>query len=148
MKKCVVVPDSFKGSLDSIELCELARAEVEKIFPGCEVLTLPVADGGEGTVECFLHAMPGERVSVRVKGPFLEEIDSFYGRFGDLAVVEMAAAAGLPMVEDRKDPTRTSTYGVGELMLHAVRHGARRIILGLGGSCTNDGGCGLSLIHI
>ena len=142
MKKCVIIPDSFKGSLDSIEICDLAGAKVKAFFPDCEVVTLPVADGGEGTVECFLHAMPGERVTVQVHGPFMEPVESFYGRFGDLAVVEMAAAAGLPMVENRKNPLKATTYGVGELILHAVQHGARRVILGLGGSCTNDGGCG------
>ena len=142
MKKCVVIPDSFKGSLDSIEICDLASDKVRKFFPDCEVVTLPVADGGEGTVECFLHAMQGEKIAMRVNGPFMKPVDSFYGRFGDLAVVEMAAAAGLPMVEDCKDPVGTTTYGVGELVKHAVENGAKQVILGLGGSCTNDGGCG------
>ncbi|HBR03721.1 MAG TPA: glycerate kinase [Ruminiclostridium sp.] len=142
MKKCVIIPDSFKGSLDSIDICELASAKVKKFFPACETISLPVADGGEGTVECFLHAMEGERITVKVHGPYMEEVDSFYGRFGDLSVIEMAAAAGLPMVGDRLNPSLTTTYGVGELIRHAVENGAKRIILGLGGSSTNDGGCG------
>lgn len=142
MKKCVVIPDSFKGTLDSIQICELAQTQIRKFFPDCQVVSLPVGDGGEGTVDCFLHAMSGRRVTLRVKNPFQEEVESFYGSFGKLAVIEMAAAAGLPMVENREDPTRTSTYGVGQLILHAVKQGAKQIILGLGGSCTNDGGCG------
>lgn len=142
MKKCIVIPDSFKGSLDSIEICELTKGKIQQFFPECEVITLPVADGGEGTVECFLHAMEGVRVCVQVSGPYMEPVNGFYGRFGDLAVVEMAAAAGLPMVEGNQNPSLTTTYGVGELIRHAVEHGARRVILGMGGSCTNDGGCG------
>ena len=142
MKKCIIMPDSFKGSLDSIEICELATEKVHKFFPDCEVISLPVADGGEGTVDCFLHAMEGERVTVPVHGPYMEEIEGFYGRFGDLAVVEMAAAASLPMVGDNKNPAKTTTFGVGEIIKHAVEHGAKQVILGLGGSCTNDGGCG------
>ena len=142
MKKCVIIPDSFKGSMDSIEICELASAKVKKFFPDCEVISLPVADGGEGTVECFLHAMKGEKLTVKVHGPYMEQVESFYGRFGDLAVIEMAAAAGLPMVGDRLNPKLTTTYGVGELIHHAVEHGAKKIILGLGGSSTNDAGCG------
>ena len=142
MKKCVIIPDSFKGTMDSIEICNLAKAGVREIFPDCEVVTIPVADGGEGTVDCFLHTMDGKRITTTVHGPYMEEIESFYGSFGDLAVIEMAAAAGLPMVEGRKNPALTTTYGVGELIRHAVKHGAKRIILGLGGSCTNDGGCG------
>ncbi len=142
MKKCIIMPDSFKGSLDSIEICEIAAEKVHKFFPACETISLPVADGGEGTVECFLHAMKGEKITVNVHGPYMEEIESFYGRFGDLAVIEMAAAASLPMVGDNKNPDKTTSFGVGELIRHAVENGAKRIILGLGGSCTNDGGCG------
>ncbi|MEM1484037.1 glycerate kinase [Oscillospiraceae bacterium PP1C4] len=142
MKKCVIIPDSFKGSLDSIEICNLAAAKVKKFFPDCETVSLPVADGGEGTVESFLNAMKGERIAVSVHGPYMEPTESFYGRFGNLAVIEMAAAAGYSMVGDRKNPMLTTTYGVGELMRHAIEHGANQIILGLGGSCTNDAGCG------
>ncbi len=142
MRKCIIIPDSFKGSLDSIEICSIAAEKVQKIFPDCETVTLPVADGGEGTVSCFLHAMDGELVNLIVKGPYMDSVNGFYGRFDDLAVVEMAAAASLPMVENHMDPSKTTTYGVGELILHAVEHGAKRVILGMGGSCTNDGGCG------
>ena len=144
MKKAVLIPDSFKGTLSSLRICELMRGCIEELFPGCETVSIPVADGGEGSVEAFLEAVGGRRVEVQVTGPWFEPCTAHYGllRDGGTAVLEMAAAAGLPMVGERRDPSRTTTYGLGELLLHAVRSGARRIILGLGGSATNDGGCG------
>ena len=108
MKKLIVIPDSFKGTLSSSEICGVIGEKAEKIFPGCQVAALPVADGGEGTVDCFLQAMEGEKVSLTVTGPWFEPVESFYGRFGETAVIEMAAAAGLPMVGERKDPSRTT----------------------------------------
>ena len=105
-------------------------------------MTLPVADGGEGTVECFLSAMEGESVTLSVHGPYMEEITASYARFVETAIIEMASAACLPMVGEKKDPSKTTTYGVGEQLRHAVENGAKKIILGLGGSCTNDAGCG------
>ncbi len=142
MKKIAVVSDSFKGSVSSSEICVIVAQEAERFFPACEVVGLPVADGGEGTVDSFLECMEGEKVWTEAAGPYFERLESFYGRFGDTAVIEMAAAAGLPLVEERRNPALTTTYGVGELMRHALEHGARRLILALGGSATNDGGCG------
>lgn len=144
MKKAVLIPDSFKGTLSSLRICELMRGCIEELFPGCETVSIPVADGGEGSVEAFLQAVGGRRVQARVTGPWFEPCTARYGLLdgGGTAVLEMAAAAGLPMVGERRDPSRTTTFGLGELLLHAVRGGARRVILGLGGSATNDGGCG------
>ena len=144
MKKCVMISDSFKGSLSSSDICAIARESVGKFFPGCEVVTLPVADGGEGTVECFLEACGGKAVKVSgVGGPYNEPVDAVYAMLDETtAVVEMAATAGLPMVGDNKNPGKTTTYGVGQMIRHAVENGAKHIILGLGGSATNDGGCG------
>ena len=142
MKSCVVVSDSFKGTLSSLEICRLAREAVRSVFPGCRVDAIPVADGGEGTVDCFLEAIGAERVTVPVTGPYGEPLQAAYARRGEQAVIEMAAAAGLPLAGDRKDPERATTYGVGQLLRHAVEHGCRTILLGLGGSATNDGGCG------
>ena len=142
MKKIAVVSDSFKGSLTSAEICAIVAEEAARFFPACEVVGLPVADGGEGTVDSFLQCMAGEKVFVEVAGPYFERVPSFYGRFGETAIIEMAAAAGLPMVGSNMNPSRTTTYGVGELVRHALEHGAKRIILALGGSATNDGGCG------
>ena len=142
MKKIAVVSDSFKGSLTSADICRIVEEQATRFFPACEVVSLPVADGGEGTVDSFLSCLAGEKVVLEVSGPFFERVSSFYGRFGDTAIIEMAAAAGLPMAGEHKDPSRTTTYGVGELMRHALEQGATKIILALGGSATNDGGCG------
>ena len=140
MKRCLVISDSFKGTLSSPAICRIARSLA---VPGWQVDALPVADGGEGTVDCFLDACGGRRVTAVVSDPFGAEAESFYGLLPDgTAVVECAAAAGLPLAEGRLDPERTTTYGVGQLMAAALDNGAKRLILGLGGSCTNDGGCG------
>lgn len=142
MKKCVVVSDSFKGTLSSLEICRIVWETVPEIFPSCAVDTVPVADGGEGTVDCFVEAIGAERVRVPVCGPFGEPVEAVYGRKGDRAIIEMSAAAGLPLVGEKGNPERTGTYGAGQLIRHAVEGGCRRILLGLGGSATNDGGCG------
>jgi len=142
--KFVLIPDSFKGTLSSTRICELLAEKAREILPGCTTVPIPVADGGEGSVDCFLNALGGEKIPETVTGPFFENVQAFYGSIDDgrTAVIEMAACAGLPLAEGRLDPERTTTYGVGELILRAADRGARRIILGLGGSCTNDGGCG------
>lgn len=144
MKKFVLIPDSFKGTLSSSEICEVIKTRINQRYAGAEVVSIPVADGGEGSVDCFLTALGGEKVTLTVKGPYFEDIESFYGIIdgGKTAVIEMAAAAGLPLVENNKNPLLTTTYGVGELMLDAAKRGVKNIILGLGGSCTNDFGCG------
>ena len=142
MKKVVVISDSFKGSLSSSQIAAFAKDCIAQHFPACQVIGLPVADGGEGTVDCFLEAMGGDRITVPITGPWDEPAEGFYARIGDAAVVEMAAAAGLPMAGNRLDPSQTTTWGVGLLIRHAIEHGAKKIILGLGGSATNDGGCG------
>lgn len=145
MKKAILMPDSFKGTMSSSEICSIMRERIIEHFPDCAVSSIPVADGGEGTVDCFLEAMGGERISVRVKGPFMEDIDSFYGIVQTsckTAVIEMAAAASLPMVSGRENPRVTTTYGVGQLIRHAIENGCKKLIVGLGGSCTNDMGAG------
>lgn len=101
-----------------------------------------MADGGEGTVDCFMAALHSQPVAVTVSGPLGEPVKAVYTRSGHKAIMEMASAAGLPQVGERKDPEGTTTYGVGQLIRHAVEHGCREILLGLGGSATNDGGCG------
>ena len=129
MKKCIVISDSFKGSLPSRDICAIARERIPLFFPACEVRALNVADGGEGTVDCFLDSCGGERVLVSgVQNPYGEPIDASYGLLPDgTAVIEMAAAAGLPLVAGRKDPCVTTTYGVGQLIADALARGARRI---------------------
>ncbi len=142
MKKCVVVSDSFKGTLSSLEICRIARQTIPKFFPSCEVVAVPVADGGEGTVECFLEALRAVPVTVEASGPYGEPLRAVYARSGTKAVIEMSSAAGLPLAGERRDPERTTTYGVGQVIRHAVEHGCTELLLGLGGSATNDGGCG------
>lgn len=144
MKRVLLVPDSFKGTLSSRQVCEIMEEQLRRFFPQADLVSLPVADGGEGSVEAFLTAAGGQRKQVSVTGPFGEPVESFYGILQDgvTAVIEMAACAGLPLAEGRLDPEKATTYGVGELILAAKNAGCRKIILGLGGSCTNDGGTG------
>lgn len=143
MAKYVLIPDSFKGTLSSEEICRIASEEILRLEPEAEICAIPVADGGEGTVDAFLAAVGGTRAEVPCTGPCGQEVMGFYGLLPDgTAVVEMAAAAGLPLAGACRDPEKTTTYGVGQLMAHALSRGAKRLVLGLGGSATNDGGCG------
>ena len=150
MQTILLAPDSFKGTLSSQEICALMTPVILRHFPSCTVRSIPVADGGEGSTDCFLAAMDGRKIHTRAAGPWFDEIDSFYGLVdgGRTAVIEMAAAAGLPLAERcakrRCDPSATTTLGVGELVRHALAQGATKLILGLGGSATNDGGCGFA----
>lgn len=139
----LLVPDSFKGTMSAQTVCEIMRGAILALIPDAEVCSAPVADGGEGTVDCFVTAVGAEKVLCPAVNPRNEPIESFYGRLKDgTAVVEMAAAAGLPLMEGRLDAVGATTFGVGLLIDHAVRSGARRVILGLGGSATTDGGTG------
>lgn len=142
MKKIILIPDSFKGTMSSMEICGIMEKVLGEHYPDAEILSIPVADGGEGTVDAFLTAMGGEKVFLTVSGPLGTPVEGFYGRIGDTAVIEMAAAAGLPLVYGHPAPEEATTYGVGQLILHAAHSGARRVIVGLGGSATTDGGCG------
>ena len=136
--------DSFKGSLTSGKTAELLSKAAREVFGECECSSVPVADGGEGTVEAVIAAEHGEKVAVKVHGPLMEEAESYYGVFGgDKAVIEMAAASGLPMVpEELRNPLNTTTFGTGELILDALKRGYRDISIAIGGSATNDGGMG------
>ncbi len=146
MRRIILAPDSFKGTMSSVEICNIMSSAIKKHLSEAEIVKIPVADGGEGTVECFLEAVGGRKIALKVKGPYFEEIDSFYGILsdGNTAIIEMAAAAGLPLVEDRKNPALTTTYGVGQLIRHAVENGCTKVVIGIGGSCTNDGGAGMA----
>ena len=143
MSKYVLIPDSFKGTLSSAAICRAMAQEIHALEPDARIVSIPVADGGEGTVEAFLTAVGGERVEAACKGPYFEDITGYFAMLpGGIAVVEMAVAAGLPMVGERRNAEATTTYGVGQLIAAALDRGARQVILGLGGSATNDGGCG------
>ncbi|NLC54025.1 MAG: glycerate kinase [Firmicutes bacterium] len=146
MKKVVIAVDSFKGTMSSIEVCTFIETGFKSILPELETVKVPIADGGEGTVDAFLAALGGEKIKVRVKDPLFREIESFYGILPDqkTAVIEMAAASGRPLVEGEKNPCLTSTYGTGELIIDALNRGCNKLIIGIGGSATNDGGIGMA----
>ena len=141
--KVVVAIDSFKGSLSSMEAGLAAREGILRARPDACVIVKPLADGGEGTADALIDGLGGERVYACVMGPQQDLVTASYGMLGGgKAVMEMASAAGITLT-DIRDPMTASTYGVGELMLHAMRRGARSFIIGIGGSATNDGGLGM-----
>lgn len=146
LKKVILVPDSFKGTMSSAVICEIMAGALHRLCPETQVVKIPVADGGEGSVDCFLTAVGGVKKNARVQNLFGEEMDSYFGLLSDgkTAVVEMASCAGLPLAEGRLAPGKASTFGVGQLMLAAAKEKVGHLILGLGGSATNDGGCGMA----
>ncbi len=144
--KIVVAPDSFKGSNSSVRVAEIIERGVRVIFPDAEIVRIPVADGGEGTVEAVIAAAGGEYRDVEVTGPLGERVTARYGLLpGGRGVIEMAAASGLPLVPaGRRDPEQTTTFGTGELILDALDQGCTEILIGVGGSATNDAGMGMA----
>lgn len=146
MQNFILVPDSFKGTLSAIEVCNIMKSSIKNLYKDANIISVPVADGGEGTVDAFLYALGGEKKSIWVSDAFNEQkILAHYAMLkDDIAVIEMAACAGLPLVKNRLEPDKTTTFGVGELIIDAINSGAKKIILGLGGSATNDGGCGMA----
>ena len=147
MAKIVIAPDSFKECLAAEEVAAAMARGVRAAAPGAEVVCVPMADGGEGTVRALVAATGGALHHATVSGPLGEAVDAEFGVLGDgtTAVIEMAAASGLPLVPlGRRDPTRTTTRGTGELIRAALELGATRLILGIGGSATTDGGAGMA----
>lgn len=142
--KLLFASDSFKGSLSSEKTAELLSRAAGEVFTHCDTSSVPVADGGERTVEAVIAAEQGEKISVMVHGPLMEEVFASYGVFGgNKAVIEMAEASGLPLVPlDKRSPLNTTTYGTGELIRDALDRGYRDISIAIGGSATNDGGMG------
>jgi len=143
--KFIFAPDSFKGSLSALESCDILERVTAKIFPGTETVSVPVADGGEGTVDALLRAMGGRRMETEVTGPLYERETAVWGLLSDgTAVMEMAQASGLPYVPaDQRDPRKATSLGTGEMIAAALRQGVRNILIGIGGSATNDGGMGM-----
>ena len=142
--KFLFASDSFKGSLSSGRIGEILTEEAGKVFPDCICETLPVADGGEGTVEAVVQAAGGQFRTVKVHGPLFEEREAVYGILPDgSAVIEMAAASGLPLVPvTKRNPLHTTSFGTGELIADAMEQGCRKIAVAIGGSASNDGGMG------
>jgi glycerate kinase len=144
--KIIIAPDSFKGSLSALEVCENIEIGIKKVLDSTEIVRVPMADGGEGTVQSLVDATGGKLISLRVKDPLMRSIDAFYGILGDgnTAVIEMAAASGITLLsKDERNPMETTTYGTGEIIVHALDMGCRNFIIGIGGSATNDGGAGM-----
>jgi glycerate kinase len=145
--RIVVAPQAFKGSLDAPEVARAIGKGVRQVFPDADLLLLPVADGGEGTVRALVEASGGRTVTTRVAGPLERPVNATWGLLGEgeTAVIEMAAASGLPLIQrHERDPMRATTVGTGELIRHALDHGARKFLIGIGGSATNDGGSGMA----
>ncbi|WP_304943412.1 glycerate kinase [Vallitalea guaymasensis] len=142
----LIAPDSFKGSLSAEKYCDVAKKAVTNVFPNANVVTCPMADGGEGTVEALVYNTKGSILYETVTDPIGKPVKAKYGLLGDdkTAVIEMASASGLPLVPvDKKNPLYTTTYGTGELVKKVIDKGCTTIILGIGGSATNDGGAGM-----
>jgi glycerate kinase len=145
--RIIVAPDSFKGSVSALGVAEAMERGIHVVFPAAEVLKVPIADGGEGTVEALVAATGGRLLYAGVRGPLGEPVRAHWGISGDgtTAFIEMASASGLPLVpKERRDPRSTSTFGTGELMKAALDAGLRKLVIGIGGSATNDGGTGMA----
>ncbi|WP_110779139.1 glycerate kinase [Cronobacter sakazakii] len=146
LKKIVIAPDSFKESLSAMDVAKAIEAGFREIYPQASYVCVPMADGGEGTVEAMVAATGGQIITTPVTAPLGNKVDGFFGLLGDgeTAVVEMAAASGLHLVPTaQRDPRITTSYGTGELILAALERGVKAIIIGIGGSATNDGGAGM-----
>lgn len=141
--KILIMCDSFKGTLSSNEVNEIIKESIQPYFVHHDVHTFAISDGGEGTLEAFVSATNAQLVSIPVNNPYLEPIGATYARIDDIAMIELAAAAGVNLISKRLNPMETTTFGVGQLINHAIENGAKHIMLGLGGSATNDAGCGL-----
>ncbi len=143
--KIVIAPDSFKGSLDSERICRIIRYAAKRAFSDCNIIELPLADGGEGTVELMAKALRGTVEKIQVEGPFGKPVTATVGFVdkGNTAIIESAQAIGLPLAGKRANPERTSSFGVGQMISFATSRGAKKIILALGGSSTNDLGTGM-----
>src|SRR2546430_5326897 len=145
--RIVIAPNAFKGSLSALQAAEAMRDGVLAAAADADLVLVPIADGGDGTVDALVAATNGERRTLRVRGPLMDAVDAGYGVIDNVkaAVIEMAKAAGLALVPaDKRDPRVTTTYGVGELLQHAYDAGARHFIVGIGGSATNDAGAGMA----
>ncbi|MEH7382772.1 glycerate kinase, partial [Bacillus sp. JJ1533] len=144
--KVVIAIDSFKGSISSLEGSKVIASGINEVYPDAEITIMPLADGGEGTVEALVRATSGEMIETCVTGPLRETVSAVYGILGDgkTAVIEVAAACGLPLVPvEKRNPKQTTSFGVGELILDACKRGCREFVIGLGGSSTNDAGVGM-----
>jgi glycerate kinase len=146
--KILIAPDSFKDCLDAADVARYLGEGIRRVMPDAEITSIPVADGGEGFVQTMLSAMGGVRITLAVFDPLMREVEAFYGILPDgTAVIEMAAASGIEhLSREERNPLITTTTGTGQLMLDAMERGCRKIIIGIGGSATNDGGVGMARV--
>lgn len=142
--KIILAPDSFKGTFSSMEVINHLELGIQKFFPNAEIVKMPIADGGEGTVEAIVTAIGGEIHEKMVIGPLGKKVKAKFAMKDALAIIEMAESSGITLIHDyEKNPLVTTTYGLGELILEALELGAKEMIIGIGGSATNDGGIGM-----
>lgn len=145
--KILIAPDSFKGSLSAIEVCNNIEIGIRKVHKGIDIIKVPMADGGEGTLEALISSTNGSIYEKYVKDPLFREVLSEYGILGNgrTCVIEMARASGLLLLtKEERNPMNTTTYGTGELILEGLNQGYRNFIIGIGGSATIDGGIGMA----
>jgi glycerate 2-kinase len=145
--KIVIAPDSFKGTIRSPEVCEIIANAYQEVFPNAEIIQIPMADGGEGTTEALISALGGKTVKLKATGPLGDTVEATYGLIDNerTAVIEMASASGIELISrDDLNPMKATTFGTGEMILHALHNGVTNIIIGIGGSATVDGGIGMA----
>lgn len=143
--KITLAPDSFKGSLSALDVAEIMQKAIKDLYEHDVVTLKPMADGGEGTLACMMSGMDGEEISLACTGPLGTSIQTHYGKIdGEVAIIESALIAGIELVPlEERNPDYTTSYGIGEAILHALDHGCKSMIIGIGGSATNDGGLGM-----
>ncbi|MGV8962314.1 MAG: glycerate kinase [Candidatus Saccharimonadaceae bacterium] len=146
MRKIIIAPDSFKGSLTSTEVATAIEVGILRVFPNCEIVKIPVADGGEGTTDTLINALGGNKLKINVHDSLMRPIKAEYGILNDglTAIIEMAAANGITLLnKEEQNPLKTTTFGTGEIIKHALKKGCRTFLIGIGGSATNDAGTGM-----
>ena len=144
--KIVIASDKYKGSLSALKVCTTIEKAIKKLDPAIKTVISPMADGGDGTALTLVESLGGKMISLEVSGPLTEKVEASFGMLGDgTAIIEMASASGYILVpQDRRNPLETTTYGTGELIKKALEMGSKKIIMGIGGSATNDGGMGMA----
>ena len=146
MMKIIIAPDSFKGSLPALSVCHAVAEGIKRVYPNALIISTPMADGGEGTVDAVLESMKGLKIQAEVNDPLMRQINTSYGWVEEksLAIIEMAAASGLVLLSNKeRNPLKASSFGTGQLIRHALDKGAKEILLCIGGSATNDAGAGM-----
>ena len=141
--KIIIMCDSFKGTMTSSQVNQIIKESIQPYFVDHEIVNFPIADGGEGTLDAYKNITNAKLVSIPVNNPYFEPIGATYAIHGENALIELASAAGVQLISKRLNPMETTTFGVGQLINHAIESGAKHIMLGLGGSATNDAGCGI-----